>query len=41
MPTILSGFAALTTDPMALTGVVLLVLAFAYAGYTFLVKDRG
>ena len=38
MPAIVSGFAALTADPMALTGVALLLCALMYAGYVRLNK---
>lgn len=41
MPTIVSGFAALAEDPLALTGIVLLVLALAYGGYALLAKAGG
>ena len=41
MPIIVSGFAALTADPMALTGVVLLAFALLYGAYAFLTKAGG
>ena len=40
MPTILSGFAALSADPMALTGLVLFLVALLCGGYAMAGKTR-
>jgi hypothetical protein len=40
-PTIVSGFAALAADPMALTGVVLLLIALLCGGHAILAKKRA